>query len=203
MRRHAWIQTFGFVLLAIILMTLTGIWHASWKHVAEREEERILQVRFSTMVDGAASFRKMALRAGDRSVRRSAPARVTTAYRAVNSRGDVVGYIIPFKGRGYQDDIEGMVAVNVSARKILRLVLTGSRESPETDLFARSGEFIDQFQGVDCRSPVRLMLPADKGIHAITGASVSSRIVVRLVNEHIQILKSHLQETEGQGEGTR
>ena len=202
MRRYPLVQTVGFILLAIALMTLTGIWQRSWKHAAEREKEGILKVGFSTMVDGAVDFEKMVLHAGSESVRRSASARATTVYRAVDSTDDTIGYVIPFRGKGYQDDIEGMIAVNASAQKILRLALTISRESPEKNLFERSQVFIHQFQGVDCRSPVRLMLPADKGIHAITGASISSQIVVRLLNEHIQALKNHLEQTKNRAEGT-
>jgi Na+-translocating ferredoxin:NAD+ oxidoreductase RnfG subunit len=202
MRRYPLTQTVGFIVLAIALMTLTGMWQRTWKHVAERERERILKVEFSTMVDGAVDFKKMVLHAASQSVRRSTSARTTTAYQAVGSRGDTIGYVIPFRGRGYQGDIEGMIVVNASAQKILRLALTGSRESPETDLFERSQDFIHQFEGVDCRSPVRLMLPTDKGIHAITGASISSQIVVRLLNEHIQALKNHLEQTKNRAEGT-
>ncbi len=201
MKRYPLVQTISFILLAMALLVSTAIWQRSWGRATEQRREQVLRSQLSAMVDGAVDFRKMALHAASQPVRRSASARVTTAYRAVDGRGDTIGYVVPFRGKGYQDDIEGMIAVNATAQEILRLAIIESRETPETKLFARSQDFIHQFQGIDCRSPVRLMFPADKGIHAITGASISSQLVVRLLNEHIRALKSHLQQVNDHAKG--
>ncbi len=202
MKRYPLGQTIGLILLAIALLVSTTIWHRSWRRATEQRRDQVLNSELSSMVDGAMDFKKITLRVGIQPVRRSASARVSTAYRAVDGTGDTIGYVIPFRGQGYQDDFEGMIAVDASAQKILRVAITGSRESPEINLFDRSQDFIQQFRGLDCRSPVRLMFPAENGIHAITGASISSHIVVRLLNEHIRTLKSHLQQVNEQVKGT-
>jgi hypothetical protein len=67
------------------------------------------------------------------------------------------------------------------------------RESPGEDLFKESSEFIHQFRDVECNAPLRLTPKEDEGIHAVSGASISSQIIVRLVNECIQAVRSHLQ----------
>ena len=114
------------------------------------------------------------------------------AYRARDSHGKTAGYIIRFKGPGHQDDIEGLLVLDASVRKIVRLTITESKESPQKDLFGRTPDRL-RFQGVFCGKPVRLALPWDEGIHAITGASISSKIVVRYMNECITALKAYLQ----------
>ena len=201
MRPYPSVQTIRLILLAIALLTLTAMWQRSWQRTAEERKERLLEAQLSTMVERAVDFEQMVLRVDGQPVRRSRSGRVTIAYRALDDGGKTIGYVIPFKGKGYQNDIEGMLALNASAQKILRLTITESRESPDENLFQRSQAFIQQFQGVDCRSPVRLMLPADEGIHAITGSSISSQIVVRFLNEHIQALKSHLQKVNEKPKG--
>ena len=202
MRPYSFVQTIRIILLAIALLILAAIWQRSWQPTAEERKERLFEAELSTMVESAVDFEQMVLRVDSQPVRRSSPRRVVTAYRALDGGGRTIGYVIPFKGQGYQYDIEGMVAVNATSQNILRLTITESRDSPDENLFQRSQDFIQQFQGVDCRTPVRLMLPSDKGIHAITGSSISSQIVVRFLNENIQALKSHLQRMNGQAKSS-
>ena len=202
MRPYSFVQTIRIILLAIALLILAAIWQRSWQPTAEERKERLFEAELSTMVESAVDFEQMVLRVDSQPVRRSSPRRVVTAYRALDGGGRTIGYVIPFKGQGYQYDIEGMVAVNATSQNILRLTITESRDSPDENLFQRSQDFIQHFQGVDCRSPVRLMLPSDKGIHAITGSSISSQIVVRFLNEQIQALKNHLQQANEQAKGT-
>jgi|TARA_Y100000310_G_scaffold345699_2_gene468482 Na+-translocating ferredoxin:NAD+ oxidoreductase RnfG subunit len=203
MRKRILVHRIGLIVLAIFLLTVTVIWQRFWQRYAEEREQGILEAQLTTMLDRAVDFEKIALGGGDQIVKRSSPPSMRDAFRVLDSQGKTVGYVIRFRGQGYQNDIEGMLVTNASARKILRLSITESREWPHKNLFEQSSAFIRQFQNYDCKSPLRLMLPDDEGIHAITGASISSQIVVRFMNECIQALKIHLQSESKQARRTR
>ena len=123
-------------------------------------------------------------------------------YRAIDRQGETLGYVIAFRGPGYQNEIEGMVVVDPTVTRILRLTIVESWESPEADLFREHSDFLDQFRTAEVHSPLRLISPAEEGIHAITGASISSQIIVRFVNESLSALRSQLRQAGQQPENT-
>ena len=181
------------MILAVFLLAVSVLWQRCWRQHEEQRKRGVLHAQFAAMLPGALSFEKMAPAGDDQTVRRSGPYLMREVHRGLDPQGKTVGYIVRFRGRGYQNDIEGMLALNASAQQILRLAITESAESPHENLFEDSPEFVRQFQGFDCRSPLTLMRPGDDGIHAITGASISSQIVVRFMNECIQSLKTRVQ----------
>ncbi len=186
-------RTISLILLSVVLLAVTVLWQQHWKRAVEKRAERLLKKELSAVVDEAADFEKVSLRGESHTIRRAAPPCMQTAYRAVDGQGKTIAYVIPFKGHGYQHDIVGMLAVDASAQKILRLRLTEARESPGENLFGESSEFIHQFREIECNAPLRLTPRDDEGIHAVSGASISSQIIVRLVNECIQAVRAHLQ----------
>lgn len=186
-------QSISLILLSVVLLAVTVPWQQYWKRAAEEQAEQSLKKELSALVDGAADFEEVSLRGESHTIRRSGPPCMQTAYRAMDAQGKTIAYVIPFKGHGYQHDIVGMLAVDAAAQKILRLRLTEVRESPGEDLFKESSEFIHQFRDVECSAPLRLVPKEDEGIHAVSGASISSQIIVRLVNECIQAVRAHLQ----------
>ncbi len=191
------IQTIGSVLLAAAMLALTIFCQRFWQQSIEDRKQESLKSRLETMIFDAADFQKITLDVNGRTVRPSRSSLMTSSYRATDSRGQTLGFIILFAGRGFQSDIEGLVALNASGDKVLRLIITESQESPHKQLFEEYPQFIKQFQGVDCTSPMRLMHPQDRGLHAISGASISSQIVVRFLNECIAALQRHLQTAGG------
>ncbi len=195
-------QAISLILLSVVLLALTVLWQRHWQSVAEKRAEQSLKKELRAMVDGAADFKKISLRGASHTIRRSKPPCMSIAYRAVDSQGKTIGYVVPFKGHGYQHDIVGMLAVDASAKKTLRLRLTEVRESPGENLFKDPSEFIHQFRDVECNAPLRLTPRDDKGIHAVSGASISSQIIVRLVNECIQAVRAHLQASTKQARRT-
>ncbi len=128
-------RTISLILLSVVLLAVTVLWQQHWKRAVEKRAERLLKKELSAVVDEAADFEKVSLRGESHTIRRAAPPCMQTAYRAVDGQGKTIAYVIPFKGHGYQHDIVGMLAVDASAQKILRLRLTEARESPGENLF--------------------------------------------------------------------
>jgi Na+-translocating ferredoxin:NAD+ oxidoreductase RnfG subunit len=184
------------IILALALLVLSAAWERVWHGVAENRRRVALESRVNSMLDGTAGLEPMTLRVADRTVRPSRSTSVNHVYRAIDRQGETLGYVIVFRGPGYQNEIEGILAVDSAVTRILGLTIAESWESPEADLFREPSDFLDQFRTAEVRSPLRLMSPAEEGIHAITGASISSQIIVRFVNESLSALRSQLQQPE-------
>ncbi|MDP6356918.1 MAG: FMN-binding protein [Planctomycetota bacterium] len=192
MNKRSLFQAFALMLLAIALLAATVIWQRHWQPRISEKERQTLESLLIATLDDAVDFQKLDLLSAEPAIERSGPSNLMDAYRARDGHGKTAGYIIRFKGPGHQDAIEGLLVLDATVRKIVRLTITEAKESPQKDLFERSPERL-RFQGVFCGKPVRLALPWDEGIHAITGASISSKIIVRYMNECITALKAYLQ----------
>jgi len=189
------------LILALVLLALSAVWERAWHGVAEKRRRGALEPRINTVVDGAASLEPMTLSGVNRTVRPARSPSVDHVYRAIDRRGATLAYVIAFSGPGYQNEIEGLVVVDSAVTRILRLTIVESWESPEADLFGEHSDFLDQFRTAELRSPLRLMSRAEEGIHAISGASISSQIIVRFVNESLSALRSELRQADREPEG--
>ena len=99
----------------------------------------------------------------------------TLAYAALDEDGAIVGMAFEGRGMGYQDTIELLVGYRPDTGTLSGITVTKSRETPglgdriETDV-----QFLAGFEG---RKPGTLE------VDTITGATVSSEAVVRIVAE--------------------
>jgi electron transport complex protein RnfG len=90
-------------------------------------------------------------------------------------------------GKGYDDEIGVIVAINVEDGKILGIGVTTNKETPgvgkriETDM-----PFRDQFKGLSVETPIKLRKDGGQ-IDAISGASFSSGGVVEAVESAEEI----------------
>ncbi len=99
-------------------------------------------------------------------------------------KGDhVVGYAVLTEGMGFQGEIELIVGVASNMRSITGVRVLDSVETPGLGNKIASKEFLNQFDG--------LKIPRQKGIEveAITGATISSQSVQRIINEAIEDAK--------------
>jgi len=110
-----------------------------------------------------------------------------------DGKGQVLGFAVPAKGNGYQGVIKLMIGLTPNLEEITGLQVLEQVETP--GLGGRIGEksFQDQFKGVKTSPQVEYVKnkPPDKEneIQAITGATISSRSVVSIINRKIQQLK--------------
>lgn len=107
-----------------------------------------------------------------------------------DAHGRILGYVARFRGPGFQHALAGTVAVDACRERILAVTVTESHESPAEDLFERHPWFLEQIAGQPARAPLRLVPAPAPGVHAISGASISSHLLVRLVNESLAALRA-------------
>jgi Na+-transporting NADH:ubiquinone oxidoreductase subunit C len=117
-------------------------------------------------------------------------------YRATDEGGKPVGVAFVISGNGFWAPITGLLALSPDRTRVLRTVFTDNKETPGLGGRITEEAFQkDQFVGLDATKPaegkpylyVASQRPeggpqADRTVEAITGATQTSRAVVRFVN---------------------
>jgi electron transport complex protein RnfG len=107
-------------------------------------------------------------------------------YKAVTKMGECVGWSFKATGSGFQDKIELVVAVDKNFEKIAGFNVLSSNETPGFGDQIKGNFYQNQFKSapVDVLKLVKTGDPKkiDSEIVAITGATVSSEAVVKIIN---------------------
>jgi electron transport complex protein RnfG len=107
-------------------------------------------------------------------------------YAGYGAGGERVGYAVPGEGAGFQDTIRLLFGYRPERRRIVGLAILESRETPGLgDRIYKDPEFVAEFADLAVEPRVELVKGGGEGPHqvdAITGATISSRAVVDIVN---------------------
>jgi len=108
-------------------------------------------------------------------------------YAGYSADGTLVGYAIPAAGAGYQDTISLIYGFDPARRRIVGMQVLESRETPGLgDRILKDAGFVGQFRDLAVEPPVEVVkdgATADNQVDAITGATISSSAVVRIVRD--------------------
>jgi electron transport complex protein RnfG len=119
-------------------------------------------------------------------------------YKAVTKMGECVGWSFKATGSGFQDKIELVVAVDKNFEKIAGFNVLSSNETPGFGDQIKGNFYQNQFKSapVDVLKLVKTGDPKkiDSEIVAITGATVSSEAVVKIINNYLLQIKKQMQE---------
>ena len=111
-------------------------------------------------------------------------------YRGTDASGKPVGYAFITEGPGYQGTIQLMVGVSPDLTKLTGMEVLESVETPGLGARITEPEFREQFQGLKASPGIGYVKagrkPAPNEITAITGATISSRSVVDIVNRGLE-----------------
>ncbi|NEV62172.1 FMN-binding protein [Thiorhodococcus minor] len=120
-----------------------------------------------------------------------------------DAAGELVGYAIPSAGPGFQDTIRLLYGYVPSERLVTGMEILESRETPGLgDKIYKDLEFVGEFERLAIDPEI---LAVKKGtstapneVDAITGATISSKAVVRILNEGNRRWLSKLPAASGQ-----
>ena len=115
-------------------------------------------------------------------------------YKAVTGE-DCFGWTFNAVGPGFQDKIELIIAVDKDFKTIAGFDVLASNESPGTGDKIKEIEFRKQFED---KSAAKLELiksgeAKDNKILAISGATISSEAVVKIINHYIKEVREEMQ----------
>lgn len=120
-------------------------------------------------------------------------------YEMYNSSDELIGYAFTASGGGYQGTIRLMVGVGANLEEIKGIQVLESSETPGLGGKIRGKPFKSQFRGLEVNRKVGLVKSEEPGkgeIQAITGATISSRAVVNIINKGLDRVRSILREGE-------
>lgn len=100
-------------------------------------------------------------------------------YECFDKEGNLVGYALPGKGTGYQGEIKLMLGINPNLTKFTGIIVLEQVETPGLGAKISEEKFQNQFKDL------KLSLPL-KDVDTITGATVSSKSVINIINREVQ-----------------
>ena len=118
-----------------------------------------------------------------------------TLYEGIDKRGNVKGYVFIAEGNGYQGTIRMIAALDKDLRHLTGLEVLESSETPGLGAEITKDFFKEQFQNLSVLPDIAFTkgTPSqDNEIQAITGATISTRAVVEILNKEIEKIRTVL-----------
>ena len=109
-------------------------------------------------------------------------------YGGYDEQGDFVGYAMPGAGPGFQDTIALLYGYLPGKKQVVGMEILESRETPGLgDKIYKDADFVAEFDALSVEPEI---VAVKKGtstqpnhVDAITGATISAKAVVRIINE--------------------
>lgn len=112
-------------------------------------------------------------------------------YLGFNSEGGMTGFAIAGEEAGYQDIISSIYGYDPTDEVIIGFKVLDSKETPGLgDKIFKDADFQTNFTSLKVTPEIEIVKKgertADNQVEAITGATISSKAIVRLLNKSIQ-----------------
>jgi electron transport complex protein RnfG len=152
----------------------------------EANNARALRLAVFQVLPGSERLQPLAYRGDDLVPATDAAAGEPLIYGGYTSGGEFVGYAIPAAGAGFQDTIRLLYGFEPKARRIVGMQVLESRETPGLgDRIYKDEHFLGEFRDLAVEPQVVAIKghgEAPNEVDAITGATISSKAVVAIVN---------------------
>ncbi len=149
----------------------------------EENEKRALQEAITEVMPGIAAYEEL---------------EEEGVYKGTDEEGNILGYAFLASGNGYQGEIRIMVGITPSFDTLTGIEILKSSETPGLGAEITRDPFKEQFRDLSAGTSIAYTKgtpSAHNEIQAITGATVSTRAVVTIINDRI----AHLRKTIGDG----
>ena len=106
-----------------------------------------------------------------------------------------LGWVIPCSGQGFADRIELLVAVDCAVERITGMYVIDQKETPGLGNKIVEADFRGQFAGKSARRDLQVTKTGartDYEIDAITGATISSEAVCKIINQTLNRMRGDL-----------
>jgi len=104
-----------------------------------------------------------------------------------------IGYAVVHQGNGFQGTIKLIFGINKDLNKITAIEILEQVETPGLGSLITEDNFKNRFKNLNTQPLIQVVKgkkPShDNEVQAITGATISSKSVVRIVNEAVEKLK--------------
>lgn len=156
------------------------------KPMIDANKARMLREGVFKVVPGSSRLAMLAVRDGALvTVPEAAPGE-QIVYAAYDDAGDFLGYGLVGSGAGFQDTIRVLYGYDPAERNVIGMHILESRETPGLgDKIFKDEAFIRNFDALSIEPEIVLVKDDPSGaneVDAITGATISSRAVVKIIN---------------------
>lgn len=118
-------------------------------------------------------------------------------YKVMDANGNPIGYSMPFEGNGFQGKVRIMFGISDDLKTVVGLKVLEHAETPGIGTKIEEPFYNDQFKNVSTKPnivAVKGKAPSNPNeIETITGATISSKAVIGIVNAGVEKLKNHIQ----------
>ena len=128
-------------------------------------------------------------------------------FAGYDEEGDLIGFAVTSKEPGFQDIIGGIFGFDPKAEVIIGMEILESKETPGLgDKIFKDAAFQTNFEALSTKSEIEAVKKGEKEkdfqVEAITGATISSKAVVRMLNKGMGAWGEamHLYVETGEGE---
>ncbi len=179
-------------------LAIVGVYVATLP-IIEANNARALRRAVFEVVPGSERMQGLIVEGG--TLRVAGPEEQPHAYAAYGPGGGFVGYAVPSEGPGFQDTIRLIYGYDPERRRIIGMEVLESRETPGLgDKIYKDEDFVSAFS--DLRVDPRVVCTksgeasAANEVDAITGATISSKAVVSIINSANERLLDDLPQGE-------
>lgn len=189
-RRQSYIgQAWLVILLAILFGAALALVHTTLgPKIAENKRNETYQV-IPVLVPGAAQEQTRELVVTGRNGKEN------RVYQVFSADGVYRGWVVPAAGQGFADRIELLIGLDGGLETITGLYVLDQKETPGLGDYIKGEDFRGRFAGRPTDSPVSIVKTeprTESEVVALTGATISSESVARIVNSAIENLREAL-----------
>jgi len=175
---------------------IIGIYEATLPTITANKARELREAVFKVL-PGVTQMQKLVLQDGKLVATQKTEKGEEPVYAGYDSDRQFVGYAMPAEGAGFQDTIKLLYGFKPDTRRIVGMEILQSLETPGLgDKIFKDLEFVANFDDLAAEPEVVAVKKSKKSapneIDAITGATISSKAVVRIINEKNKVWLSHI-----------
>lgn len=168
-------------------LAIISVFEATLPTITENKARELRAAVFKVL-PGVQRMETLQFADGKLSVRIAEGADDDTVYAGYDSQDVLVGYAIAGEGPGFQDTIKVLYGYMPEQRKVVGMEILDSRETPGLgDKIFKDLEFVANFDDLSVDPEIKAVKKGSKSaaneVDSITGATISSKAVVRIINE--------------------
>lgn len=149
---------------------------------------KVLREAVFKVLPGTVDMRRLAFQDGKLVPKKEAEKDEEAVFGGYGTDGRLLGYAIPSAGPGFQDTISLIYGYLPAERKVVGMEILQSRETPGLgDKIYKDAAFVANFDSLSIDPTIVAVKKGTKSapneVDAITGATISAKAVVRIINE--------------------
>jgi electron transport complex protein RnfG len=167
-------------------LALAGVYQITAPRI-EANKARALREGVFKVVPGSSAIQRLVLRDGQLVVvTENAGQGEPAVHAAYDEKGRFLGWAISGEGSGFQDTIGVLYGYDPTRRVVTGMHILESRETPGLgDKIYKDADFVANFDGLAIEPSIEVVKggrDAENEVDAITGATISSKAVVKIIN---------------------